>query len=156
MSVQNDHRLRRRCIRYHDVTASPLALRLNTSSELRNRAVTAPLISSSKIRRWLAMGVLAIGAVSSPALADEASDGAASIWRHGEVSRRFWAPDTATAEVGGLRLNAGLAIGVRTPLRSAVGARVAPALVLHTGRQSNVTLLAGSQGGAMLVWQQRQ
>lgn len=116
---------------------------------------TAP-IASSTIQRWLAMGMLAVGSMSGPALAAEASNGSSSTWRHGEVSRRFWAPESATANIGGLRLNAGLAIGVRRPLRTALGAPVAPALVLQTGRQSNVTLLAGSQGGAMLVWQQRQ
>jgi hypothetical protein len=126
------------------------------TSALWVRTVAAAQIPSNTIHPWLAMGMLAVGAVSGPALADESSNGFLSNWRHGEVSRRFWAPETASAKVGGLQLNTGLAIGVRTPLRTAVGARVAPALVVHTGRQSNLTLLAGSQGGAMLVWQQRQ
>ncbi|MBL8287149.1 MAG: hypothetical protein JNL85_04115 [Rubrivivax sp.] len=88
---------------------------------------------------------------SSPALSAEAAR--APLSRHGTVSRHFWG--IAHTDVAGLPLAAGVAVGVRAPLRNAVGAAVAPALVLQTGRASNLTLLRADSGGALLVWQIR-
>lgn len=105
--------------------------------------------------------LVALCAFAAPALAEPSSSAPlsevakAQLSRHGTVSRHFWAPGFATTEVGGLRLAAGLAVGVRAPLRSAVGAAVVPALVLQTGSASNLTLLRAEQGGALLVWQIR-
>ncbi|MCW5635789.1 MAG: hypothetical protein KIT17_20805 [Rubrivivax sp.] len=79
-----------------------------------------------------------------------------TFWRHGSVSSRFWAPGAARMELAGGSLSAGLAVGVRGPLRSTLGTRVAPAIVMETSHRSNLTLLATGSGGAMLVWQLRE
>lgn len=131
-----------------------------------------PKVTWAMVTRALALGVTrkavprlaalaVLGALGAPALAEPPPQGTlsglarAQLARHGTVSRHFWAPGFATTEVAGLRLAAGLAVGVRAPLRHAVGAAVAPAVVLHTGRASNLTLLRAEQGGALLVWQIR-
>jgi hypothetical protein len=54
------------------------------TSALWVRTVAAAQIPSSTIHRWLAMGMLAVGTMSDPALADESSNGFLSNWRHGE------------------------------------------------------------------------
>ena len=95
-------------------------------------------------------------ATSMGAAAGNALDDSSTLWRHGQVSRHFWAPAGANTEIGGCPLAVGLAVGVRTPLRAIVGARVTPALVLQTSRRTNLTLLPAEGGGAMLVWQYRR
>ena len=104
---------------------------------------------------WAAAAALLVAA-AAPALAGEPSpEPLPQLWRHGTVSRHFWAPQGLGTEVAGLRVSAGLAVGLRAPMRAAVGSRVAPAVVLHTGARSNLTLLPAEGGGAMLVWQLR-
>jgi hypothetical protein len=104
-----------------------------------------------------ALAALALSvAAAAPAAADPGSDPSARpLWRHGMVSRHFWAPASMNLGPSGMRLSAGLAVGVRAPLRATVGAAVAPAFVLDTGGRSSLTLLRAEQGGAMLVWQMR-
>lgn len=101
-----------------------------------------------------ALAGLLLAASPSPASADSQSE-PSTLRRHGSVSRFIWAPRAASAQIGGQSLQAGMAIGVRGPLRTALGAAAAPALVLETGRRSNLTLLAAGNGSAMLVWQHR-
>jgi hypothetical protein len=97
-----------------------------------------------------------LAATATPSFADPLPESVRpQLWQHGTVSRHFWAPSLTTTEIAGLRVSAGLAVGVRAPLRATVGAPVVPAIVLETGRRSNLTLLPAEQGGAMLVWQIR-
>lgn len=123
------------------------------------RSATVALKARSRFTALVSV-LGALCAFAAPALAEPLSPAPlsevrAQLSRHGTVARHFWAPGFATTEVGGLRLAAGLAVGVRAPLRSAVGAAVVPALVLQTGSTSNLTLLRAEQGGALLVWQIR-
>lgn len=105
--------------------------------------------------RALAAAVVACSAVcATPAAAAPEHD--VPQWRrHGLVARHLWTPSFTHREIGGLRLSAGVAFGVRKHWRHAIGAPVASAIVLETGRRSNLTLLATPEGGAMLVWQRR-
>lgn len=95
-----------------------------------------------------------LAASTGPAFAGPLAE-SEHLWRHGSVSRHFWAPSLTSTEIAGMRLSAGLAVGVRRPLRATVGSAVAPAIVLTTGQRSNLTLLPTDQRGAMLVWQLR-
>jgi hypothetical protein len=81
-------------------------------------------------------------------------DNLSEVRRHGAVARWLWMPEAASVRFRGQYLSAGLAFGVRGPIRSAVGA-VAPALVLDIDHRSNLTLMASGSRGAMLVWQHR-
>lgn len=103
-----------------------------------------------------ALATLATLAAGETAAGETPGDSAyPQVSRHGTVSRHFWAPEATSTEVAGMRLSAGIAFGVRAPLRAAVGAPVTPAIVLRTGRHSNMTLLPAESGGALLVWQLR-
>jgi hypothetical protein len=118
-----------------------------------SKAGTWPVALRSAVAPLVALATLA---ASAAAAAEPLADQLRSrLQRHGMVARHFWAPGLTSTEVAGMRLSAGLAVGVRAPLRAAVGAAVAPAIVLHTGPRSNLTLLAADQGGALLVWQLR-
>lgn len=75
------------------------------------------------------------------------------LQRNGALSRHVWRPDFARAEVGGLRVSAGVAIGLRGAVRDNLDRRVAPALSVELDRGASLSLLAGSGSGAMLVWQ---
>ena len=72
--------------------------------------------------------------------------------RNGAVSRHLWKPEMASAEWGGHRVSAGVAIGLRGAVRENLGRRVTPALTLELDRRSSLSLLPGNDG-AMLVWQ---
>ncbi len=74
------------------------------------------------------------------------------LQRNGAVSRRLWKPEAASATLGGMRVSAGMAIGLRGPLQANLGRRHTPALTLETGQRSSLSLLAGNDS-AMLVWQ---
>lgn len=74
------------------------------------------------------------------------------LHRNGAVSRHLWQPDAASVEVAGLRVSAGLAIGLRGATRDNLGRRYTPALTVETGQRSSLSLLPGNDG-AMLVWQ---
>jgi hypothetical protein len=94
----------------------------------------------------------AVAAAAAPAAADPGQE-IKTLRRHGSVARHFWAPVATHAELAGMPLSAGLAIGLRGPARALIGARIAPALVLHTGARSNLSLLANERGGVAVVWQ---
>jgi hypothetical protein len=74
------------------------------------------------------------------------------LQRNGAVSRHLWQPEVASAQVAGLRVSAGVAIGLRGAVQSNLGRRYTPALTVHTGQRSSLSLLPGNDG-AMLVWQ---
>lgn len=74
------------------------------------------------------------------------------LQRNGAVSRRLWKPDVASAEIGGVRVSAGVALGLRGNLQEQLGRRHTPALTVDWGSRSTVSLLPGNDG-AMLVWQ---
>ena len=79
--------------------------------------------------------------------------GGDDLQRNGAVSRHLWTPDFTRAEFAGLRLSAGLALGLREPLRGPLGRRVTPALSLDLGQRSSLSVLPGNGRGAMLVLQ---
>ena len=74
------------------------------------------------------------------------------LQRNGAVSRRLWKPEVASVEWGGMRVSAGVALGLRGPLQDQLGRRHTPALTLDLGGRSSLSLLPGNDG-AMLVWQ---
>lgn len=74
------------------------------------------------------------------------------VQRNGAISRHIWKPDAASADLGGVRVSAGMALGLRGPLQANLGRRHTPALTVETGQRSSLSLLAGNDG-AMLVWQ---
>ncbi len=91
---------------------------------------------------------LACGAAQ--AAPEDASD---ELRRNGAVSRHLWVPEAATADVAGLRVSAGVALGLRGPLRTQLGARLAPSVQFAIDRRSSVAILASGRGGAAIVWQ---
>ncbi len=74
------------------------------------------------------------------------------LQRNGAVSRRLWKPDIASADWGGVRVSAGVALGLRGPLQDQLGRRHTPALTMEFGARNSLSLLPGNDG-AMLVWQ---
>lgn len=88
-----------------------------------------------------------------PALAGGAANTSESgLQRNGALSRHVWQPQFAQTEIGGMRLSAGVAIGLRGSVRANLDRSVSPALVLGTGRGESLSLLP-ARDGAMLVWQ---
>ena len=79
--------------------------------------------------------------------------GADELQRNGAVSRHVWTPNFATAEMGGLRVSAGIALGLKGAIQSNLGRNVTPALTLELGSRSSVSLLPAGGRGAMLVVQ---
>lgn len=79
--------------------------------------------------------------------------GGDDLQRNGAVSRHLWKPDFATVEAGGLRVSAGVALGLRGALKSQLGRRATPMLTLELNQRSSLSLLPGDSGGAMLVLQ---
>ncbi|MCW5667217.1 MAG: hypothetical protein KIT35_25550 [Piscinibacter sp.] len=93
--------------------------------------------------------VLLLGAAAAQA---EPWLDADDLQRNGAVSRRLWSPESASVTWGGVRLSAGVALGLRGPLQAQLGRRHTPALTMELGARSSVSLLPGNDG-AMLVWQ---
>jgi hypothetical protein len=88
-----------------------------------------------------------------PALAgDAALSTNPGLQRNGALSRHVWQPEFAQTDIGGMRLSAGMAIGLRGAVRTNLDRSVSPALVLGTGRGESLSLLP-ARDGAMLVWQ---
>lgn len=79
--------------------------------------------------------------------------GGDDLQRNGAVSRHLWKPDFATVEAGGMRISAGVALGIRGALQSQLGRRATPMLTMELGQRSSLSLLPGDGGGAMLVLQ---
>ncbi len=93
--------------------------------------------------------VLLLGAAAAQA---EPWLDADELQRNGAVSRRLWKPEATSVEWGGVRLSAGVALGLRGPLQAQLGRRHTPALTMELGARSSLSLLPGDDG-AMLVWQ---
>lgn len=74
--------------------------------------------------------------------------------RNGALSRHVWQPEFAQTEIGGMRLSAGVAIGLRGAVKANLDRSVSPALVLGLERGASLSLLP-ARDGAMLVWQSR-
>lgn len=74
------------------------------------------------------------------------------LQRNGAVSRRLWKPELASADIGGVRVSAGVALGLHGSLQDQLGRRHTPALTLSYGARTSLSLLPGNDG-AMLVWQ---
>jgi len=79
--------------------------------------------------------------------------GADDLQRNGAISRYVWKPDMGKAEVVGLRVSAGLALGLKGAMQTNLGRGVTPALTMNIGSRSSVSLLAAGGRGAMLVLQ---
>jgi hypothetical protein len=113
-------------------------------------------------RAGLTMGAPAWAATAAAALLLAAAGAAEadprrddrSLRRHGSVARLLWVPEGASLRLEGQYVSAGIVLGTRGPIRSALGP-VAPALVFDLGHRSNLTLLSAGGRGAMLVWQHR-
>jgi len=74
----------------------------------------------------------------------------------GSVARRVWQPEETTTTVSGMRLAAGVAMGLRGPVKHTLGTRVAPAVSLDVARDASLWLLPRADGaGTMLVFQMR-
>jgi len=93
--------------------------------------------------------VLLLGAAAAQAEPWLDSD---DLQRNGAVSRRLWTPESTSVKWGGVRLSAGVALGLRGTLKEQLGRRHTPALTMELGARSSVSLLPGNDG-AMLVWQ---
>lgn len=118
------------------------------SFQSHRRAVRRP------VRQALAaLGLLATLAGPAAAQSDPSDDPPA--WRrHGSVARLLWTPGGMDVRLPGGQLSAGLVLGTRGKVRTALGP-VAPALVFGAGERSNITLMVVGSRGAMLVWQRR-
>lgn len=101
----------------------------------------------------LSAACLALPALMALPAAAEPACGGDELRRHGAVSRHAWAPEFACGEVAGMRISAGLALGLRSNLRTQLDSSVVPAVVLQLDQRSNLSLLASDKRGAMLVWQ---
>jgi len=88
-----------------------------------------------------------------PAAAAPPLDVGEELRRNGAISRHFWAPEATTADVAGARVSAGVALGLRGPLRNQLGARLAPSIQFAFDRRSSLSVLASGRGGAAIVWQ---
>ncbi len=84
----------------------------------------------------------------------------AAVWldddewrRNGAVSRHLWTPDAASADMAGMRVSAGLALGLRGPLRGQLGTRLAPSIHFALDRRSSVCILSSGRRGTAIVWQ---
>lgn len=97
----------------------------------------------------LLLGSAVTGARAAPVFGND------DLRRNGAVSRHVWTPDLATGEVAGLRVSAGLALGLRDTMKAQLGRSVTPALTVQLQGGSSLSLLPGSEGGAMLVLQTR-
>lgn len=111
-------------------------------------AVVAALLPAVAV---VSLAALAAGAAHAAGPGPEGGD---TVRRHGSVARLLWVPQGATTRVDGTYLSAGVVIGTRGALRSAIGP-VAPAVVLELHQRSNLTLMTTGSRGAMLVWQHR-
>lgn len=104
--------------------------------------------SSSTAARLLPVLLMLAGAAAHAEPWFERDD----LHRNGAVSRHLWQPEVASTEVAGLRVSAGVAIGLRGAVQNNLGRRYTPALTVETGLRSSLSLLPGNDG-AMLVWQ---
>ena len=75
-----------------------------------------------------------------------------ALERNGALSRHVWEPAFAQVDVGGTKVAAGLAIGLRGPVRDQLDRRIAPALTVDLNRSGSLSLLP-ARDGAMLIWQ---
>lgn len=87
---------------------------------------------------------------SRPAAAADAAD--LGLQRNGALSRHVWQPAFAQTEIAGMRVSAGVAIGLRGSVRANLDRSASPALVFDLGRSESLSLLP-AHDGAMLVWQ---
>lgn len=110
---------------------------------LRHPIVTATLVCSA----WVA---LPTPARAEPDVRVPEIDG---LKRNGQVSRHVWAPRFAAMRIGGVEISPGIALGLREQVRSQLGVPAAPALSAHLTRHTTLSLLAGGNGGMMLVLQ---
>jgi len=123
----------------------------------RNAPLAASIGASiaASARASLVAAILLVAAATGAAhAAGPAPDAGDTVRRHGSVARLLWVPEGATARLEGTYLSAGVVIGTRGALRSAIGP-VAPAVVLEIHQRSNLTLMSTGSRGAMLVWQHR-
>ena len=99
-----------------------------------------------------ALAACLAAAAAVPAAAHPVLD-ATEIRRNGALSRHVWAPEFARTELNGLRVSAGLALGLRGSIQANLDRRVAPAITVHTGDRSQLSVLWAGSRGAMVVWQ---
>lgn len=99
------------------------------------------------------LATLALQALAATPARAEPLFGADELQRNGVVSRHLWTPDFATAEAGGMRFSAGVALGLRGSLQANLGRRATPMLTMQIDRRSSLSLLPAGSSGAMLVLQ---
>ena len=124
------------------------------ASRTENKAPGAGPVAGFAARALLLLAAFTLSSAAA-AQAEPFGENGGSLRRHGAVSRLLWIPDGASARVDGAYLSAGLALGTRGTIRSALGP-VVPALVFETGHRTSLTLMAAGNRGAMLVWQRRE
>jgi hypothetical protein len=91
------------------------------------------------------LGARTVGA--APLLGDD------DLRRNGAVSRHLWSPDLASADVAGIRVSAGLAVGLRSSLRSQLGTPLAPSLNFSLDSRSSICILSSGRRGSAILWQ---
>lgn len=73
---------------------------------------------------------------------------------HGEVSRRLWVPSLGEGARHG-PVSAGLALGLKGPVRQQMGRSLAPAVTLRLNADAQLSLVAAPGKGAMVLLQTR-
>lgn len=106
----------------------------------------------TRIARALCAACLAAAAAGATAAPEGGAGEAPVLQRNGAVSRHFWSPAFASGEWGGSRFSAGLAVGLRGPVRDNLGGGIAPALTWQLEGRARLSVLARGERGVMLVW----
>ncbi len=78
-------------------------------------------------------------------------DGIEELQRNGGASRHLWTPAFTRADVAGMHLSAGIALGLRNSVQSQLRRNVTPALSLDLGSDAKLSILHAGARGAMLV-----
>jgi hypothetical protein len=76
--------------------------------------------------------------------------------RNGALSRVLWAPDAGRQDLLGLRVSAGLAIGLNEHVQAQMRRNSTPSLGVEIGHGSRIAILPGGRRGTMLVWHVQQ
>jgi len=97
----------------------------------------------------IAVIAAALCGISAPVAAQSLPVG--ELRHNGELSRRLFVP-SATASVGSERVSAGLALGLKGPVRQQMG-RVAPAVTIDMSPSSKLSILGAPGKGAMVILQ---
>jgi hypothetical protein len=102
---------------------------------------------SGIVIQWLTAVVAFAGsqAVAAPWLDPEKAQ------RQGGLSRHLWSTDLGRMDVTGVRLSAGLAVGLHGSVQAQLRRNVTPALTADLSPDSKLSFLPAGRRGAMLV-----